>query len=146
MEASEARCSILLTTLLKTKKRPPVLFAGHFLLLAFPLACLVFATLFATSLILPHAITHTAWFTLQRRSSAARFTCLLVSRRVASFVTNAFLHTLHQCLALGVLNGPQRQQKDKNQTRNCNGTQSTPLLLGDRTSSSSAWQLNKKPP
>jgi hypothetical protein len=77
------------------------------------LACLVFATLFATSLILPHAITHTAWFTLQRRSSAARFTCLLVSRRVASFVTNAFLHTLHQCLALGVLNGPQRQQKDK---------------------------------
>ena len=91
------------------KKRSPVLLAGHLVSLALPFARLLLTTPLTTSFKFPHAITHTAWVTLQRRSSAARFTCLFVSRRVASFVTNAFLHTLHQCLALGVLNGPQRQ-------------------------------------
>ena len=90
--------------------------------LALSLASLVLATLVATSLIFPHAITHTAGVGLERLNSAASFTSCLVGIRKFARSTNAFFHTLHQCLALGVLNGPQRQQKAKNQTHNCNGT------------------------
>ena len=57
------------------------LFAGHLLRFARSLACFVFATLLATSLIFPHAITHTAGVSLERRSRTAGLTSCFVGIR-----------------------------------------------------------------
>ncbi len=54
---------------------------GHLPFLALSLASLVLATLVATSLIFPHAITHTAGVGLERCSRPAGLTSRLVSIR-----------------------------------------------------------------
>jgi len=57
------------------------LLTGHLPFLALSLASLVLATLVATSLIFPHAITHTAGVGLERRSRTAGLTSCLVGIR-----------------------------------------------------------------
>ena len=57
------------------------LLTGHLPFLALSLASLVLATLFATSLKFPHAITHTAGVGLERRSRTAGLTSCLVGIR-----------------------------------------------------------------
>ena len=57
------------------------LLTGHLSLLALSLASLVLATLVATSLIFPHAITHTAGVGIEHRSRTAGLTSCLVGIR-----------------------------------------------------------------